>query len=263
MERQEDPFYIGYLPKAPAPLGKWLKPRVALLLVIPLLLAVLLIRGQKAFDAAFFEFGNVRQLEGVLLSQPYPMLAVERPGLGETGSAGRSLYLLTVFGKKGAESMVDGHEGQRVRLRGSLIYRDDQTMLEVEEGSLQVLVQETPQTGKDRVLGEVSLVGEIVDSKCFWGVMNPGNLKTHKSCAVRCISGGVPPVLLVRDRDGNAIYFVLADSDGGAVNTQIPEWVAQPVRITGTLVQWEDRFVLKADPKTYSRPSEPDAGAGK
>ena len=47
-------------------------------------------------------------------------------------------------------------------------------------------------------LGKQTFVGEIVDSKCFLGVMNPGRLTPHRACAIRCISGGVPPVLLVR-----------------------------------------------------------------
>jgi len=42
-------------------------------------------------------------------------------------------------------------------------------------------------------LGTQTLVGEIVDSKCFLGVMNPGQLTTHRACAIRCISGGVRP----------------------------------------------------------------------
>lgn len=51
-------------------------------------------------------------------------------------------------------------------------------------------------------LGETTLKGEIVDSKCYLGVMNPGNLKAHRACAINCIQGGVPPVLLVRDGGG-------------------------------------------------------------
>ena len=41
--------------------------------------------------------------------------------------------------------------------------------------------------------------GEIVDPKCFFGVMKPGEGKPHKDCAIRCILGGIPPVLKVTD----------------------------------------------------------------
>src|SRR5690606_3083584 len=102
------------------------------------------------------------------------------------------------FGKFGAQPLVRGLAGRRVRLRGALIYRDNQTMIEIEPGSLVETGMGSIPEQSVREWGEVRLVGEIVDSKCFLGVMNPGNLKTHKSCAIRCISGGIPPVLLVR-----------------------------------------------------------------
>jgi hypothetical protein len=53
-------------------------------------------------------------------------------------------------------------------------------------------------------LGTQTLIGEIVDSKCYLGVMNPGALIPHRACAIRCISGGIPPVLLVRQSDRSA-----------------------------------------------------------
>src|SRR6266513_1903853 len=82
-------------------------------------------------------------------------------------------------------------------------------------------------------LGQQTLVGEIVDSKCYLGVMNPGQLTTHRACAIRCISGGIPPVLLVRQKDGPAIYLLLVSADGKPVNRQVLNMVAEPVEITG------------------------------
>ena len=91
-------------------------------------------------------------------------------------------------------------------LKGTWIHRGDQEMIEV--------VPETVAntTGADASaehsigayleLGETTPKGEIVDSKCYLGVMNPGNLKAHRACAINCIQGGVPPVLLVRDGGG-------------------------------------------------------------
>ena len=43
-------------------------------------------------------------------------------------------------------------------------------------------------------LDTFTLIGEIVDSKRYLGVMNPGNGKVHRDCAVRCLSGGIPPI---------------------------------------------------------------------
>ena len=102
-------------------------------------------------------------------------------------------------------------------------------------------------------LGTQTLIGEIVDSKCFLGVMNPGALTPHRACAIRCISGGIPPVLLVRQTNGPALYFLLVSRDGRPVNKQVLNLVAEPVEITGEVERQGELLVLRADPATYRR----------
>jgi hypothetical protein len=51
----------------------------------------------------------------------------------------------------------------------------------------------------------IEVRGEIVDSKCFLGVMVPGSGKTHKDCASLCLRGGIPPALYVRDQSGQIV----------------------------------------------------------
>jgi hypothetical protein len=138
-------------------------------------------------------------------------------------------------------------------MRGSLIYRDDKTMLEIEEGSIEVVDDARAAALPEEDLGRRTLRGEIVDSKCFLGVMKPGNLKPHRACAARCISGGVPPVLLVRDAAGLATYYLLASEDGEPVNGQVIALVAEPVEITGRVVRRGDLLTLFADPDSYLR----------
>lgn len=89
------------------------------------------------------------------------------------------------------------------------MYRDGQTLISTKSATP---LETDASVSKDDLLageslGEFTLQGEIVDSKCYLGVMRPGNTKTHRACAVRCIAGGVPPVLLVRDAQGDAMYF--------------------------------------------------------
>jgi hypothetical protein len=98
----------------------------------------------------------------------------------------------------------------------------------------------------------VVLVGQIVDSKCFFGVMKPGELAPHRACAVRCISGGIPPVLVVRDAEGSAAYYLLADEDGRAVNERVLDKIAVPVSVAGELVRHGDLLVLRARPEGIS-----------
>src|SRR5260370_8819960 len=78
-------------------------------------------------------------------------------------------------------------------------------------------------------LGQQTLVGEIVDSKCFLGVMNPGQLTPHRACAIRCISGGVPPVLLVRQKDGPAVYLFLVSPHGNTPTKTLLDLVPAPL----------------------------------
>jgi hypothetical protein len=82
--------------------------------------------------------------------------------------------------------------------------------------------------------------------------MNPGQTKTHRECAIRCISGGVPPTLRVENQSGDIIYFLLVDSQGNTVNSRILDIIADPVSVTGEVVQYGDLFVLKADPDNYN-----------
>jgi hypothetical protein len=117
-DRDSAPFYVGYLPAAPAPLARWLKPRIALLLFVCAGLAAVLVFSQAAFGPSSFEFGVHRDYEGVIVEHPYPMLLLDRPHRAGASSNGVSRYYLTVFGKYGAGKAVAGLDARRVRLRG-------------------------------------------------------------------------------------------------------------------------------------------------
>jgi len=250
MSKPEQEFYVGYMPQAPAGVARFTKGRIWLLALIVVVVSAALTAMQSRFSDAIFEFGEVRSFEGWIEEKPFPTLVVSRPG------GGHSRYLLTQFGKFGAEPLVAGMHGQAVHLDGTLIYRDNQTMIELAEAPTRLtkaigdFPQESGATSEQR-----TLVGEIVDSKCYLGVMKPGNLKPHRACATRCISGGVPPVLLTRDAQGNATYYLLTGADGESVNQTVVErqLIAEAVRITGEVQQWGDRLVLRADPEGYER----------
>lgn len=252
--KRADDFYIGYMPKAPAPLASWLRPKVRLLLMLFVAVPLALMFTMGAFSNAVFEFGVVRDFEGVIYEKPYPVLAVARPGAEDTGVvSNQSNYPLVVFGKFGAGPAVDGLDGKLVQLRGTLIYRDDQTMIEIEDGSVNAIGEGTSVRADAIELGTSTLLGEIVDSKCFLGVMKPGNLKPHRACATRCISGGIPPVLLVRGQDGTAEYYMLVAEDGSAVNAEVLDLVAEPIEVTGRVTSSGGQKFLYANPSTYLR----------
>jgi len=250
MDRSSEDFYIGYMPETPPFLGAWLRPRVQLLIALSALVAMLLVWAQSPFSKAVFEYGEEHDFTGWIDLEPAPSLVVPHP----TG-AEHSRYLLTVFGKHGAAPAVSEFDGQQVTLRGTLIYRDDRTMIELVEGSLEPAPDPAkPPSFEPEDLGEGTYVGEIVDSKCFLGVMKPGNLKPHRACATRCISGGVPPVLLVRNGAGDATYLLLTGPQGEAIGHEILDRIAEPVKISGRTLRYDDLLVLRSDPATYTDP---------
>jgi hypothetical protein len=148
---------------------------------------------------------------------------------------------------------VDGLDGKRVAVVGSLIHRDDQTMLELVLPGKTAVLGAAGAGAAERSLGVYTLVGRIVDSKCWLGIMKPGEGKPHRSCAARCISGGIPPLFVVGDERGPLLKLLLVDAGGGAVNRRVLHLVDEPLEIRGEVARLDDLWILKADPETYRR----------
>jgi hypothetical protein len=247
-----DEFYIGWEAKAAPGIGKTIRCAVIAVLALALLVPLGLAVSQRMIGVSVFEWGKRRTFSGILQATPYPHLLVRRPGDTE-GLPHYSTYYLVAPWKFGLDrEAIAPLDGKVVALKGTLIYRGNQTMIEVVPGSIQATNTASFVTLPPTIrIGKQTLVGEIVDSKCFLGVMNPGQLTPHRACAIRCISGGVPPVLLVRQKDGPAIYLLLVSSDGKPVNKQVLNLVAEPVEITGEVELQGELKVLRADPATY------------
>ena len=247
-------FYVGYLPQAPNALGRWLRRLLSGLLVAIAILAIVLVTRQDRFGHGAFEFGVERQFTGIVLELPYPTLLAMNPVAKETSQEFEPL-LLVAFGKHGPASLVEGMHGRPVRIRGTFVHRDGRAMVEVHAVEAIPLEQAKglvlPDGGVDR--GQVTLSGEVVDSKCYLGVMKPGHTKPHRGCAVRCISGGVPPLLLVVNPDGTSRQLLLASAQGRMIHTEVLPYVAERVQITGAVRDHGGLEVLYADPDTYRR----------
>jgi hypothetical protein len=253
----KDEFYIGWEAKAAAGIGKTARKSVLFLLLLASVASVLLAISQRVIGASVFEWGTHKTFSGILQSTPYPHLLVRRPGDADGLPHFSSYYLVAPwkFGLK-PETMAP-LDGKSVTLKGTLIYRGNQTMIEVLPGSIQTTNLAGAALPQRVTLGKQTLVGEIVDSKCFLGVMNPGQLTPHRACAIRCISGGVPPVLLVRQKEGPPLYLLLVSAEGKPVNKQVLDMVAEPVEITGEVERQGELLILRADPATYRRVGKP------
>jgi len=250
----EDGFYIGYHPSAPPAHARRLRGVSIGLVVIGLILAAGLASQQVPFVPAVFEVGTEREWTGWLREEPVPILVVALPGEGDHPFA-LSSYLLVGSGKHGARDAVEGLHGQLARVRGTLIHLDGQTMIELtSDGAIAALdTAEDGPIARREAIGRVTLQGEIVDSKCHFGVMNPATGKVHRACAARCLSGGIPPVFLVRGEDGGRLHLLLTGADGRSIGRDVLDWVAEPIEVTGHVERIDSLLVLRAEPDTFSR----------
>jgi hypothetical protein len=251
-------FYVGYLPKAPSGIARKMKVVIVALFVAATTCAIGFAALQRTYARSFFESGKERTFEGVIEAGPYPTL-LSSPDAANTST---SRYLLVANGKYGADAQVNAYIGKTVRLRGRLIYRDDQKMITLSGGSISALgdAQQNQVAPKD--LGEFDLVGEIADSKCYLGNMNPGNGKVHRDCAVRCMSGGIPPVFVTNDFNGSPAVLQLT----GPNQKRLPreaflDHAAQPMRIHGRVMRIGNTLLLETESsgiasRSFRRPPE-------
>jgi hypothetical protein len=237
-------FYVGYLPEAPISLARFVRRVIIVLGLLAAIVSLVLVIGQMPFANSAFEYGKVRKFEGIIETRPYPTLLVARPG--EVGQEKKySSYLLVAPGKHGADELVADFDGKHVRLQGQLVYREGGTMVEIEPSSISPLDTAPRNQAITLDLGAVTVSGEIVDSKCYLGVMNPGKGKVHRDCASRCLSGGIPPIFVTLDRGDQ---FLLVGPDGNAIGREaLREFVAEPITIQGELLQRGESRLLRID----------------
>jgi hypothetical protein len=239
-------FYVGYLPKAPATLARFLRRVVVALGLLAAVVALLLVTGQMPFANSTFEYGKVRSFEGTIVLRPYPVLLVARPGQVAPSDV-RSEYLLVAPGKHGADDLAGSFDGTQVRLQGQLIYRDDKTMIELVPGSIVASAGAAADQEPLQDMGPMTVSGEIVDSKCYLGVMNPGQGKVHRDCAARCLSGGIPPIFISAERGEQ---YLLLDMNGNALgHDALREFIAEPITVEGEVLQRGKTLFLKIDPR--------------
>lgn len=260
--RDSDELYVGYLPQTPLGIARFVRRTVWLLAVVIAGVAVLLALLQSRFDPGLFEFGSPRTLVGRIVERPYPALILNEQGVSGDGSEGRHTRLLLVApGKRGAQDRVKGLAGVRVETTGTLSSRSDLAVFELAADPDQLPAPVEPSPIADTPGQRVTLRGEIVDSKCFSGVMKPGRDKVHRSCAARCIAGGIPPAFVASAEGGGVDVYVLADEVGAPLSAEILPWVGEPIEIEGVVEPWGDLTLLRADPAGFRRlSSESPAG---
>lgn len=237
------PFYIGYRPQAPGAIASTSRRAAALIVVLAAGLAAALAAWQQPFSRGVFEFGVETTLVGTLATEPLPHLMVENDEEDPSG------YLLVLLGKHGFTT--DLVTGTRVRVTGPLIHNHLGRMVEVHEVS--ALGPSPAPLPPLTEFGRQALSGEIVDAKCFLGVMKPGRKKTHRACASLCIRGGIPAMLLTVEGDPQPRGLVLVSDRSGSVGSRLLDRVAEPVEVEGQVIRRADLWFLRADPDSIRR----------
>ena len=241
--RASDPFYVGYLP-LPGVLQPVVKMFIGLGIVVALALAFIVSSAQQDPGPGIWDLDKIYSIEGHLTVAPYPVLHVDDPD----NSIGTRAVLLVASTKFGVEDRTKELHGKRVRITGESISRQGRAMFALLDGDDAVaLVGDGTKAPPVEQLGNHTMVGEICDSKCFLGVMKPGSGKTHRGCAVRCISGGIPPIFVTRDANGDPTVYLLTDTAHGHAYEAVLPFVAEPVELTGQLERHGDLLVYAVD----------------
>lgn len=231
---REGGFYVGYLP-VPGDVKRFLKLAVPLGAWALLVAALAAAWTQRDPGPAVWDTGKARAFTGTLVGGPYPILFAE-----DAGDGAPAPLLLVQPGKRGGRDRLLGLEGRRVTLSGWPLHREGRRMLELEpdESAVSDLGDARVDVGPARPLGLAILRGEIVDSKCFLGAMKPGEGKTHKECAMLCIRGGIPPMLLTRDAAGTPSFYLIVSESLGPIHDSLVPFVGEPVEVRGEVEEF-------------------------
>ena len=267
-EPEDGAFYIGWMPKAPKSFAKHVKRALLILFPVALIVGYLLATNQKKFSTANFEYGKTTELTGIYYNKPVPLLKVYDKNR-------ESITIpLVGYGKHGAETAIMEIEteskfslnGKEVTLKGTLLYGNGKTLLQIDKNDKPVVNIGSGSTFsiEEKDLGIQTIRGEIVDPKCYFGVMKPGEGKVHRDCAIRCILGGIPPVLHVQNEKGESNYYFIVGPNGEKMNEAVQDVVAEPVSIEAKVVQQDDWIILYTGKEnikriSYAQLRNPDA----
>jgi hypothetical protein len=236
-----DDFYVGYHQATPARYARFVRRVVVVLVAVAGLLALSLAALQAPFDLGSFDYADESEATGVVRARPAPRLVVETPRAGAPAGV-----LLVRPWKHGAGEDAAAFEGRRVSLRGHRIASPEGEMLELVPGSI-VDRGEAATAERRESLGRFRLRGELVDAKCYLGAMKPGRGKPHRSCAARCLSGGIPALFLVEDDAGERVAMMVAMRDGSPLPASLLARVAEPVELEGEVERVDGRLAFLLD----------------
>lgn len=253
---QNNEFYIGWQPGAPKGYKIFVKRSLFVLFPLMVGMAFLLSYSQKKFATGSFELGKPTTVKGIYFNSPVPNIKVPL-GKDILGNYSTITIPLVGYGKQGAETVIAALEKEHrlsldkreISLSGALLYNEGKLLLQIDKNddplkSTGELVSNRQLLPATTELGVQKVRGEIVDPKCYFGVMKPGEGKPHRDCAIRCILGGIAPVMRVRNEKGEANYYIMLGPSGEKMNEAVKDHVAEPVEWEARLVQYDDWILM-------------------
>ncbi|HTS88505.1 MAG TPA: hypothetical protein VMG41_08445 [Gemmatimonadales bacterium] len=252
-----DAFYVGYHPMAPEPVARRTRIIVAALAALVVATAVVLALSMRPAGPGIFEYGHPRTYRGVVSEFPYPSLLVPGHSPADRDEA-YTRYLLVAQGKHGGGPLVRGMDGRWVDLAGTRIARPDGEMLEIVPDGVRLAADSVSTASRYlppiEQLGRETLSGEIVDSKCWLGVMKPATGNVHRGCGARCVHGGIPPFLMTTGPEGAVQHYLLTDAQGRAAPAWFAGLVSRRVTLTGEVSLEVGLRVMRVETATVNWP---------
>jgi len=237
----KEDFYIGWSDNTPKSSLKAGRRFFVSALILLLVIAVVFVTNQVGYADSKFEFGTLTEVKGTLIKEPAWGVKTKLNGESKT-------VILVGFGKFGAQETIEGFieqgklkAGDEVTLRGTLFYfqgKYGMELTEVENSYISSSVGNNAEV-QSKDLGEVMLEGEIVDSKCFFGVMNPATHAVHRSCAIRCISGGITPFFAVKNGNEFTDYYIIENAFE-EWKDELLSYVGLPTKVMAKAKQYGD-----------------------
>ncbi len=247
----EFPFYIGWQPMAHKIFMLFAKKISVLIICITLLSSILISVNQKHIAASQFIFDDKKEFAGQLILKPFPALRTVG-GKDIYGNPIIKTYPVINAWKFGADSIVKdilaNVDAADVVLKAAVLRRDSVEEIVLNYGASSIkLINKNSSLDRLRFQSEKDTIinGEIIDPKCYFGAMNPGEGKPHRSCAIRCIEGGIMPMVTYKNNAGKNEYAVLLGENGEPLNKLIAYALAEPVQLKGKLYNVDNWKVLK------------------
>ena len=228
-------FYVGYLP-IPASHRRFIIFFVLFAAIWSLGMATIITLTMRSPGTAQWNTGSMQTWVGTLIEKPYPMLVPDDPN--------EPALLVVEMGKRGAHERLTPYFNQQVQLQGYELNRDARRMIELDTHEDAITLasnQSTDQTIQWTTFtptNTITTIGEIVDGKCYLGAMKPADGIGHRACAVLCIRGGLPPMFVTIDDNGNRSYALLLIDGSTTLDEHALKLVGQPCIITGQYSQF-------------------------